>query len=376
MKNIFLEDVAYGIYDRPGPTGKVADLDKKDEDTVPDSSPVLPANQMATQLSVERPPIEDEDYLPVNIEELSRAASAIARMVPAGQIEFFYRRLHELLDKATDQTVSVEEKDPSEKNESLGRKIRHIIKEMLSDDEKKEFEEFRSGQKVDYFGEEEPQEKSSGGVGLEDIAAKFGYSSASGARQEIQKITDRLKYFVTKVQPDDLDGLVKYATGEYVDTLLKGDLIDEEDAEDLRKVPHGFFKEELPSFGFFFVSAFVLPAYREVVREATKKLKEEIGDLKIPKELHQTVFNQITGAASRKPEVIVSKLEKLIKSGSISPRDAAGIARKIADARPALESSLEYSDDFVQRALDKWQSSSKGARIKAAKQALEQTVGA
>lgn len=369
-KNIFLEDVAYGIYDRPGPTGPVADLDKKEEDTVPDSTPIMPTNQMATQLSVERPPIEDEDYLPVNIEELSRAASAIARMVPAGQVEYFYRRLHELLDDTTDQTVKPDEEV---KNESIERRIRRTLKEMLSDEDKREFEEFRTGKKVDYFGETEPEEKEEG-MGLEDIASKFGYSSASGARQEIQKITDRLQYFVTKVKPEDLDGLIKYATGEYVDTLLKGDFIDQEDADDLRKVPHTWFKEELPSFGFFFVSAFVLPAYREVVREATKNLKQKISDLDIPDELHQTVFNQVTGAASRKPEVIVRKLEKLINSGEINPREAAEIARKISDARPALQNSLEYSDDFVQRALDKWQSSSKGARIKAAKQALDNTA--
>ena len=374
MKNIFLEDVAYGIYDRPGPTGKVSDLDAKDEETVPEDSPIMPTNQMATQLSVERPPVEDENYLPVNIEELSRAASALARMVPEGQIEYFYRRLHDLLDKSTDQTVKDPEEKPEQKAESINKKIKNVLKEMLSDEDKQEFDEFRSGAKVDYFGEEEPPEKE-GGMGLEDIASKFGYSSASGARQEIQKITDRLKYFVTKVKPEDLDGLGKYATGEYVDTLLKGDLIDKEDAEDLGKVPHTWFQEELPSFGFFFVSSFVLPAYREVVREATRRLKAEIEALGIPTELHQTVFNQSTGAASRKPEVIVRKLEKLIKAGEMSPREASEVAKKIADARPKLQNSLEYSDDFVQRALDKWQSTSKGARVKAAKQALDNTSG-
>lgn len=371
-KNIFLEDIAYGIYDRPGPTGTVADLDKKEESTVPDATPIMPTNQMATQLSVERPPVEDEDYLPVNIEELSRAASAIARMVPEGQIEYFYRRLHELLDDTTDQTVDTKEEKNEKKNESINRRIRKVLREMLSDEDKKEFDEFRSGTKVDYFGESEPPEEE--GMGLEDIASKFGYSSASGARQEIQKITDRLKYFVTKVKPEDLDGLIKYASGEYVNTLLNGGFIDQEDADDLSKVPHTWFQEELPSFGFFFVSSFVLPAYREVVREATKNLRSEIEALDIPEELHQTVFNQVTGAASRKPEVIVSKLEKLVKSGSISPREASEVARKISEARPSLQNSLEYSDDFVQRSLDKWQGSSKGARIKAAKQALDNTV--
>ena len=51
MKNIFLEDIAYGIYDRPGPTGQVADLDKKEEITVPESTPVLPSNQQIVQIA-------------------------------------------------------------------------------------------------------------------------------------------------------------------------------------------------------------------------------------------------------------------------------------------------------------------------------------
>ena len=110
------------------------------------------------------------------------------------------------------------------------------------------------------------------------------------------------------------------------------------------------------------------------MRDATKNLKQKIQDLDIPAELHQTVFNQITGAASRKPEVIVNKLEKLIKSKKIDPREASEIARKISDSRPDLADSLEYSDDFVQRALEKWQKSPKGARIKSVKQALENTT--
>ena len=33
-----------------------------------------------------------------------------------------------------------------------------------------------------------------------------------------------------------------------------------------------------------------------------------------------------------------------------------------------------HSDDFIQRALDKWQSTSKGARVSALKQAMESTL--
>ncbi len=377
--DIFLEDIAYGIYDRPGPTGSVADIDDNDESTVPEGQPIVPGNQMANQLSVQRPPIEDEEFAPSGVEELSRAASAISKLVPVDQVEFYYKQLHKLLDDATDRSNSdkKDEQDDLEKGhvkEAVSIKIQNVLKEMLSDDEQREFEEFRTGQKIDYFGDYQPEkEDKSDGMSLEDMAAKFGYSGVPGIRQEIKKITDRLKYFADKVKPEDLEALVQYATGEYVDTLAVSGHIDEEDAQDLRKAPPDWFVEELPSFGFFFVATMVLPAYREIVREATKTLRQSIEDLDIPKELHQTVFNQITGAASRKPEVIVKKLTSLIKKGEIKPDDASSIARKIANARPALKASLKFSDDFIQRSLDKWQRTSKGARAKAIKQALDST---
>jgi len=369
-RNIFLEDVAYGIYDRPGPMGSVAELDKEPEDTVPDSTPVMPTNQMANQLSVERPPIEDDEYVPGNIEDLSKSASAIARMVPQGQIEFFYRKLHKLLDDSTDKDATDPESSEEVKESKSEKMIKNVLKEMLSDEEKKEFDNYRTGG-VDYFGDSESESEESDGMSLEDLAAKFGYSGAPGVRQEIDKITNRLEYFVQKVSEEDLNALMEYAVGEYVDTLLKGDFIEEEDARDLQKSPD--MVKGLDSFRFFFVGTFVLPAYREVVREATKKLKKEISDLGIPAALHQTVFNQVTGASSKKPEVILKRLKKLIDSGEIKEDEIPEIARKISSALPALKASVEYSDDLVQRSLDKWQSTSKGLRLKAIKQALEKT---
>ncbi len=125
------------------------------------------------------------------------------------------------------------------------------------------------------------------------------------------------------------------------------------------------------------MQSFILPAYREIVRQATESLKSEIENLQIPKILHQTIYNQITGTTERKPEVIVRKLEKLIKSENqedkITPEEAIEIVRKIEKARPRLSDSVQYSDDIVQRALEKWNKTSKGVRIKAITQALEKT---
>jgi hypothetical protein len=132
--------------------------------------------------------------------------------------------------------------------------------------------------------------------------------------------------------------------------------------------------KDLDSFRFFFVGSFVLPAYRAVVRDATKKVKSEIDQLGIPKELQQTVFHQITGATSRNPTLIKKKVSALVSKGKLSPEDAVDLEKKIRISRAALESASEYSDDLIQRALDKWQSTGKKARIAMIRQAMTQTA--
>jgi len=399
---IFLEDVAYGIYDRPHPTGRIADVEEPEEEiTVPSDVPVSASPQMSNQLSVDRPPIEDEDYLPTSTEELSRAASAIAQLTPSDSVEFFYRQLHKLLDDATDKAhendldeleiesqglggnpVSPDEEEPdtdeeevamSVKESTLRRAIRYrvlqTIKESSWDTPDPRWVEDEG------YSIEEPSAEpdlTPDGMSLEDLASEFGYAGAPGVRQEIDRLTDRLKYFATNVKKNDLEALVTYASGEYIDTMHAGEFIDDDDAKDLRASPN--LVRDLDSFKWFFVSAIVMPAYRQVVRIATKNVKKEIEDLDIPKQLHQTVFNQITGATSSKPEVIKKKLQKLVNDGSLTSDEAKKLSEKIKSARKALVAASEYSDDLVQISLDKWQSTSKNAKIKAVKKALENTL--
>ena len=67
-----------------------------------DSEPIKPVSHVATQLSVEAPPVEDPDYVPASKEELAAASIRMAEEVPSDQVEFFYRQLHKLLDAALD----------------------------------------------------------------------------------------------------------------------------------------------------------------------------------------------------------------------------------------------------------------------------------
>ena len=72
---------------------------------LPKDVPLEPFDQMATQLSTQRPPVEDPNYVPSNPVELGKAADILSREVPAGEIEFFYNSLENLLDQAEERAV-------------------------------------------------------------------------------------------------------------------------------------------------------------------------------------------------------------------------------------------------------------------------------
>lgn len=67
------------------------------------NSPISAKPHMAVQLSIAEPPVDDPEYVPATTQELGIAAVRIAKEVPSKKIEFFYRRLHKLLDAALDE---------------------------------------------------------------------------------------------------------------------------------------------------------------------------------------------------------------------------------------------------------------------------------
>ena len=126
-------------------------MDQKDyeDTTVPPSLPIQALDQMATQLTVERPPIEDPDYIPDGVEELSRSASAIAQQVPRDQVAFFYEKLKKDLDAAVEKennpevvSQAKEEEEAAEaalavekmeETKALRKYLKSILKEQMSD---------------------------------------------------------------------------------------------------------------------------------------------------------------------------------------------------------------------------------------------------
>ena len=108
-----------------------------DRTELPSATPIVPIDQMATQLSMERPPIEDSEYVPATREELSLAVKEIAMLVPDDQVEMFYRAALSNLEQARDiqNNPGLNEKmpeDPSDfKSPVKAKKVKKESKNII-----------------------------------------------------------------------------------------------------------------------------------------------------------------------------------------------------------------------------------------------------
>ena len=99
IRKLLFEDnwVGYGTADKSA--GKFAiDADE------PMDVPIAPSPQMAAQVSVDAPPVEDEDYKPVSSIDLAKAMYELFKDCPEHQLEFVYNKAHKLRGTAEDRS--------------------------------------------------------------------------------------------------------------------------------------------------------------------------------------------------------------------------------------------------------------------------------
>ena len=104
-----------------GRTGDTLDMMDK---FIGEDEPIKPVEMMSSQLTQIKPPVGDDEYVPATVSELSNAAAAIAEEVPPSQIDFYYRKLHELLDDAIDKN-----RDAGYDPDYLAEVFRQIVRE-------------------------------------------------------------------------------------------------------------------------------------------------------------------------------------------------------------------------------------------------------
>lgn len=87
---------ALGISDETsGRSGR----DDKQVPGLPTSLPISPAGDAATQLSQQRPAVEDDNFVPSNPKELGKALAILGEAVPQEKVAEFYKSFNSLLDK-------------------------------------------------------------------------------------------------------------------------------------------------------------------------------------------------------------------------------------------------------------------------------------
>ena len=365
------EDVAYGIYDRP-----IASKFDEQQDQESDRTPVALQPQMSVQLSVNKPPIEDEQYAPVSLVDLSHSAAEIARHVPPDQVRFFYKGLHKLLDKATDQTTSVDIPEESMKENALRKSISKVLLEIWTDEEKMELEKYRGSESSEEDGASDP-DLETGAVpdesNLENLSSEFGFSGPSGVRQFINRTLSKMQFAAENLDDQAIASLNSYAVPEYIDTMLETGFIDPEDVKDLQASPLAV--QGLPSYRYFFVSAFILPVYKQISRDSNREVRSGIDSLGVPKDLYDTVFNQATGRAAAGSRTIKAKLEPRVSSGEMTSSEASQIENDIRDfVQTSKAGSHPPSDEFVSQSIAKWQSLGRSKRKSVLEKALKSTI--
>ena len=329
----------------------VLGVDDAISSTIQPEVPVEPSDQMATQLSTERPPIEDDDYVPVTATELGLAADVIGRMVPDDQVEYFYNRLHDLLDNVYERHNDPETLGSStEKNEGL-KYATHLL------------ESLESGGKT----------AGPGMANLEDIASEFGYRSASGARQDLERILKRMGFTVENTDPAAIESLKGVATTEYIKLMGDEGFIDTSDSSELYANPSVV--QTLDSFRFFFVGGLLLPAYQKIQREARKRVESEITALGIPRKTNQTVLNQVMGDTPKNFKKLYKKLMRDAAAEGIPSDLAQGAFDRVKNSFSVLDTSSKVEGDMVAIALGLWNKSSPARKRRILTQALSETTG-
>lgn len=379
---IGMPNIVYGIHDRPMSS---TDKGSEFESTIPMDVPLKPTELMSNQLSVERPPIEDEDYVPTTVSELRKAMSAVAGLVPPDLVEKFYRQALVLLDKIEEEEMSksaakpVELGDPGDsvKSESKARAtmprasqgldmlIESLEILVLSENEgdvdlyspragerlRSRFDpKYRAGKMHDIEAsdydtavetEDEPGAKTSGAPDdnqvLAQLAQQFGYSGPSGIRQALQRLYTLMKYLITQVGVTRVEDMMGTVVPEFIEHAVDLELFDEEDAVELMASP--VYVRQMDSFRNYFNSLY-RPVYQKLLSDKENELRQDIQALGIPREVVDTVYNQVTGASARKDSVIAKKL-----AGEMSPGSVKSVLEKVAANFDALRGKMSKMPD-------------------------------
>ena len=299
--SLLFEDsyVTHGTIDNMR-AGHIGDVPEVDEDSL--DMPVDPSPQTSTQLSQERPPVEDPNYEPASTNQLAAALAALAEELPdeTKVVKSTYNKFKDFVEdnkqvgiKIDDEGGNTSPKEVSEarslvKNALLIKMLQEQVEDDLGDTDAygNRYDDTLSGlsgptdAELDAIENPEKAAKkvdmSKDETTLADLAKEMGLSTSGIKRLEAEALK-KLRLMMIHF-PDDMDAIKEMAMEYYAKGLKDLDLIDAEDAVDLMSSKDAY---ELPSFRQFMWDSFLNNVYKKMLRDADKMglPEEKLGDL-------------------------------------------------------------------------------------------------
>lgn len=341
--------VQYGLFDRPIESDPAVD------------TPISTDPLANTESLLNPPPVEDPEYVPTSISELSLALYALAKDVPSESISPFFLAVRKKVDELQgDLTIS----------EARGGGY-------FGDDDDEEDDDLdvELGAAAQYVGSDDPSDE----VTYDELADMLGYSAASGVRRVEQEAMSRMGYILKKLKPGDFDKLMDEAVEAFALGMQDLGIIDEEDVAALLAEKQAV--KELPSFRYYFNAAFVMPAYAELERRAKQRVTDAMDRLDITEDMKEfltpTIYNQLTGHAKKNTAALLKKLQRGNPSKKnpvpgLDPELAEEVYAELLSIMPSLEAAADFEDDLINLALEMHSKKSSSRISKEIKKALAQ----
>ena len=386
--------------------GKISGADQPpgtEETTLGEELPLNPADQMAVQLTQEKPPIEDPEFIPANVEELSRSANALTQMVPAEKVQSFYNNLKDLVSKASeeddeeslppgaDEKMPVEQEaerveavEPYDEDEDLEEGIVRYLDSTL----KRLIHEAVGEEWNPAWGPEPNLEKElprRGQVGAankpashedeeaiyQELADELGFSSAGGAKAFEQRARNKFAWLKKELPDAERQRLKTIATSRFISALNLAGAIDADEKEEL--MLNRDVVRSLPSFEFFYRGTFMGNVYDKLKKEANKRVKIAVKELGIPARTQQTVINQALGLVAQDERKL---MKKLIKDATLEGMDATSIealGKTVLKKLPDIKELAKIPTDGVaDKAAAMYDQLSNAKKVAALTQAMEE----
>ena len=335
-------DVAYGVYDRPGPDVTSEDL--------PDFEPITPKEQVSMQLSLDRPPVEDPDYSPTDQRAFELSVSTLASYVPEENIKALYTLFRNEVEKLTDENLLKSKYAGGEVMESLEHQVRKMISEQFTDADLRrmqaEFEE-EFGAPAITPSAQPPRDEAT----LAQIAPEAGFAGPAGVKNFLYRLLGKMARF-KDVPGDEIDALVDFAAGEYVDIMEQAGLIDSDEAKLMAQ--NKKIVTDLPSFKFFIGKAIAGPAIKELEKKGKKQVQVFLDKLALTKPTTNSIMNQLVGQVPKDLNALNSRIDKEVADGKLTPEKGEDAKTKLRSGFDAMKELAMAGDDFVEIALQRY----------------------